>query len=72
MIQRINDESWNALVGKTIANAYQAKANTTDDDGFLILEFTDGTKALIESSYAYLGQSQAVDTWVQERGLTPY
>jgi hypothetical protein len=46
------------LVGKTIKSATQLKFKKYDDDGFLLSEFTDRSRCLIESAYGgYTGES---------------
>lgn len=46
------------LIGKTISNVQQMKSKSFDDEGFLRLEFTDGTSRLIIASYSgYTGNS---------------
>ena len=46
------------LIGKTIKNAQQLKHRNWDDTGYILLEFTDDTKVLIESGYdEYTGES---------------
>jgi hypothetical protein len=47
------------LEGKTIAKAEQMKLVGCDDDGYLKLTFTDGTKATIVAYYGgYTGKSE--------------
>lgn len=47
------------LQGKTIAKATQMKKPTYDDDGWLKLEFTDGTSCVIWAGYGgYTGESE--------------
>jgi hypothetical protein len=47
------------LVGKTIASAEQKQHPSYDDDGFLELTFTDGSKCLIVATYCgYSGHSE--------------
>ena len=54
MIEDIKD-----LEGKTISKATQMKLKEYDDDGFLLLEFADKSKCLIEASYGgYTGDSE--------------
>ena len=46
------------LVGKTIISAKQLRIDTTDDCGFLLLEFDDGTSCYVESFYGgFTGES---------------
>lgn len=46
------------LIGKTISDAELLKTPAYDDEGWLRLRFTDGTKAIIVSSYGmYTGSS---------------
>jgi len=47
------------LNGKTIRAAYQMKMEKCDDDGFLRLEFTDGTRCDVIAGYGgYTGMSK--------------
>ena len=47
------------LIGKTITNATQQKLSDHDDSGFLELQFSDGTTALIVAMYGgYTGNSE--------------
>jgi hypothetical protein len=47
------------LVGKTIQSAEQKQHPRYDDDGFLELTFTDGSKCLIVGTYCgYSGDSE--------------
>jgi hypothetical protein len=47
------------LIGKTIVSATQKKLIKFDDDGFLELIFSDGTKAVIVAYYGgYTGHSE--------------
>ncbi len=47
------------LIGKTITAATVKKLAEHDDEGFLQLQFSDGTEALIVAFYgAYTGRSQ--------------
>ena len=46
------------IEGKTIAKATFMKAKNFDDEGWLQLDFTDGSSCLIESGYGgYSGKS---------------
>ena len=46
------------LVGKTITSVKRKKPIGFDDEGFLLLEFSDGTDALLVAGYAdYTGDS---------------
>jgi hypothetical protein len=46
------------IEGKTIRSATQVKRPDADDDGWLMLEFTDGTKCVIVAWYTgYTGGS---------------
>lgn len=50
---------FSTLVGKTILTAEQKQHPHYDDDGFLELTFTDGSKCLIVGSYGgYSGHSE--------------
>jgi len=48
------------LVGKTIVEARRMKLKDYDNESFLELKFTDGTKVLIEGGYTggYTGNSE--------------
>lgn len=47
------------LVGKTITSATQMKHPNYDDNGWLLLKFSDGTECLITASYSgYTGYSE--------------
>ena len=47
------------IVGKTIQSAMQVKRPIYDDEGYLLLEFTDGSKCVICSWYdRYTGNSE--------------
>ncbi len=47
------------LIGKTIVAVKQKKLIGHDDDGFLEMEFSDGTKATIVAYYGgYTGESE--------------
>lgn len=47
-----------AIVGKTIQAATHVKRPTNDDEGWLLLEFTDGSKCVVYSWYGgYTGDS---------------
>ncbi|TWU59516.1 hypothetical protein V7x_55940 [Crateriforma conspicua] len=47
------------VVGKTIQSATQMKRPETDDDGWLLLEFTDGTRCMVVAYYGgYTGDSE--------------
>lgn len=49
----------NRLIGKTIAAATEMRKDGYDDSGWLLLEFTDGTKRVIEAGYGgYTGGSE--------------
>jgi hypothetical protein len=49
----------NHLVGKTIASVTKMKKPQFDDEGWLRLEFTDGTSCVIVASYQdYTGDSE--------------
>ena len=51
-------ENFSDLVGKTITAATQKSYVGHDDSGFLLLEFSDNTSALIISTYgSYSGKS---------------
>jgi hypothetical protein len=59
----------NTLIGKTIKSATQMKHPTFDDDGWLLLKFTDGTECLITASYSgYTGESE--DEYPTRIGVT--
>lgn len=46
------------LLGKTITKAHRARVKGKDDTGWLILVFSDGTRAVVEASYGgYTGES---------------
>ena len=63
------------LIGKTITEAEIMKMPAYDDDGWLRLTFTDGTKAVIVASYGgYTGRSEdeyptRIDITDDEEGL---
>lgn len=40
------------LIGKTIESIYRCKLREYDDTGYLMINFTDGTKVIIESGYS--------------------
>ena len=47
------------IIGKTIQSATQVKRPVYDDEGYLLLEFADGTKCVICSWYdGYTGDSE--------------
>lgn len=47
------------IVGKTIQATTHVKRPAYDDEGWLLLEFTDGSKCIVHSWYsAYTGQSE--------------
>lgn len=47
------------IEGKTIQSAVQCKRPTNDDDGWLVLRFTDGTACTIVAYYGgYTGGSE--------------
>lgn len=47
------------LIGKTIIGATQKRLDRYDDEGYLELNFSDGTHAVIVASYgAYTGDSE--------------
>ena len=47
------------IVGKTIQAATHVKRPTNDDEGWLLLEFTDGSKCVVYSFYGgYTGESE--------------
>lgn len=50
---------WNDLIGKTIANIQEVMVEGYDDEGFLRIDFTDGTKCLVIAGYwgEYTGKS---------------
>lgn len=51
-------EDFSLLIGKTILSAKVRKSSKYDDEGFLDLEFSDGSKCTIEGSYGgYTGKS---------------
>lgn len=51
--------SFKALEGKTIKTATHVKRPTNDDDGWLLLEFTDETKCVICAYYGgYTSESE--------------
>jgi hypothetical protein len=47
------------IIGKTIKNIQQLKEKKYDDEGYLLIEFTDGSKVLIIGGYnpGYTGNS---------------
>lgn len=50
---------FNDLVGKTVASATQMKLIQYDDEGYLRLQFTDGTECMIIGGYlSYTGESE--------------
>jgi hypothetical protein len=52
-------EKFNEMVGKTIVSAVHMKDEKYDDEPYLVLEFSDGTKALIGASFgSYSGESR--------------
>lgn len=65
------------LQGKTIAKATQMKKPKYDDDGWLKLEFTDGTSCVILAGYGgYTGESEdeypiGIDVIESDDGLEP-
>ena len=48
------------IEGKTIKTARKVACETSDDEGWLLLEFTDGTKCTIVAGYGeeYTGNSE--------------
>lgn len=57
------------IVGKTIQSATHAKRPEHDDEGWLLLEFTDGSKCVIDAWYgAYTGESE--DEYPTSIGIT--
>jgi hypothetical protein len=61
---------FNDLIGKTIKAVQELKLKEYDDQGYLLMEFTDGSKALIVSSYgSYTGGSEdEYPTYISIRG----
>lgn len=56
---KFGNMQFNDLVGKTIKAVQQLKLKEYDDKGFLLMEFTDGEKALIGGGYrGYTGESE--------------
>jgi hypothetical protein len=46
------------IIGKTIRDSYRCGNTATDDKGWLVLEFTDGTRVCVAASYGgYTGGS---------------
>jgi len=57
------------LVGKTIVAAQRMKLKDCDDEGYLLLTFSDQSRALIVASYgSYTGKSE--DEYPTFLGLT--
>jgi hypothetical protein len=65
------------LVGKTIRSATRMKKPEYDDDGWLKLEFTDGTSCVVVAYYCgYTGKSEdeyptGINVTEKEEGLVP-
>lgn len=56
---KFGNMQFNDLVGKTIKVVQQLQRKGYDDNGFLLIEFTDGEKALIVAGYGgYTGESE--------------
>ena len=54
-----NDITFDYLAGKTIVSATQKKLPDYDDEGFLVLTFSDGTRVAIIGGYGgYTGDSK--------------
>ncbi len=53
------DINFSEINGKTIKSVKQVKKPLTDDNGWLLFEFTDGFKCVIKSSYGgHTGNSE--------------
>lgn len=60
---------FNDIAGKTIKSATHVKRPTNDDEGWLLLEFTDGSKCVVYSWYGgYTGDSE--DEYPTKIGIT--
>lgn len=56
---KFENMQFNDLVGKTIKAVQELKLKEYDDQGYLLMEFTDGAKALIVAVYgSYTGESE--------------
>jgi len=63
--------NFNDLIGKTISHIDRRKAKHYDDEGFLDLEFTDGTKCTIHGTYGgFTGDSY--DEYIEIIELVTY
>lgn len=51
------------LIGKTIKTATQLRLKDLRDRGYLLLEFTDGTKAIIISDYSHWEGPEVFDEY---------